>query len=352
MSKSAAPFFSVIVPVYNNENDLEKCIESILSQTYKNFELILVNDGSTDRSPQICDKFAAIDRRVQVIHKEKNTGVVAARNDGLFHASGKYIYHVDGDDWIAQELLKKASQVLDTEDPPDIFAFCFQLVQEDNYIKRKLKIEEGMYDRERLEKEIFPDLICTIRKTIERGKCSASLADKIIARKLLEKHYCKDTTLFRGEDSVCSYECMYNANKVYFSKEALYFYNRDSSSSTMSQYHADLYEGNKAVANYLRKHLRAGDDFQLERQIKASEFRGVLTVVHQEVDFKHSIHDSTRFLKEKCKDEKKICSYKGLPLFAYPYVFLLNRRCFTFLLLSVRVEYFLLDIWHAIKGLK
>ena len=84
MCNKATPFFSVIVPVYNNEVDLEKCVFSILKQSCKDFELILVDDGSTDRSPQICDEFADRDSRVKVIHRRKNGGAAAARNEGLF----------------------------------------------------------------------------------------------------------------------------------------------------------------------------------------------------------------------------------------------------------------------------
>lgn len=343
------PFFSVIVPIYNNEYDLEKCINSILAQTYANFELILVDDGSTDRSPQICDQFACMDKRIRVIHKKKNAGVVAARNDGLFQASGKYIYYVDGDDWIAEELLEEAGRILDVEDPPDIFAFCLILVQESGYIRRNLQVKEGLYNRERLEKEIFPELICIIKGAIQRGKCSASLADKIILRELLEKHYCRDISLFRGEDSACSYECMLFAEKVYFSGRAMYYYNRLSGSSTMKKYHANLYELNKALAEYLRNHLKAGEPYQIERQISASEFRGLVAVIHQEIDFKHPLHKAALFLREKCRNEKIIFWSKGLPLQTYPYIILLNLRCFGILLLWGMGGYLINDILYWFK---
>lgn len=90
---------SVIVPVYNVENYVEKCISSICNQTYKNLEIILVNDGSTDKSGIICDQFAAKDSRIKVVHK-KNGGLVSARKAGCLEATGEYIINVDGDDWI------------------------------------------------------------------------------------------------------------------------------------------------------------------------------------------------------------------------------------------------------------
>ncbi len=97
---------SVIVPVYKVEEYLEKCANSVLSQTYKNIELILVDDGSPDTCPEICDKIAKGDKRVKVIHK-KNAGVSAARNDGIKVASGEFVAFVDSDDWIELEMYEK-----------------------------------------------------------------------------------------------------------------------------------------------------------------------------------------------------------------------------------------------------
>lgn len=350
MSKSKAPFFSVIVPVYNNENDLEKCIESILSQTYKNFELILVNDGSTDKSPQICEKFADKDNRVKVIHRKKNGGAAAARNDGLFHAEGRYVYHVDGDDWIAGELLEVARQKLDREDAPDMFVFCYVKVQENGWEdKRQLKVKDGIYKKEKLIKKVYPNMICRVGRTIQNGIDSGSLCDKIIRRELLKKHYCKDTALFRGEDSVCSWECMYYARSIYFSESGMYFYNRTNLNSNTKKYHADLYENNKAIAAYLRFHLHAERDFQIERQINALEFRGMVGVIHQEIDYFHFICSAATFLKEKCKDETEICSGNGLPLSARLYIMLINRKCFKFLLLCILMRYCMDFVFRMLK---
>ena len=93
------PIVSVIVPVYKVENVLHYCIDSILNQTYKNFELILVDDGSPDNSGKICDEYAKKDNRIKVIYKE-NGGVSSARNCGIDAAKGKYVCFVDSDDYV------------------------------------------------------------------------------------------------------------------------------------------------------------------------------------------------------------------------------------------------------------
>ena len=100
------PLISVIVPVYNTEKLLKKCVDSILAQTYKDFELFLVDDGSTDTCPMLCDEYAKADARVQVIHK-KNEGQGVARNMALDVASGAYISFIDSDDWVVPDMFEK-----------------------------------------------------------------------------------------------------------------------------------------------------------------------------------------------------------------------------------------------------
>ena len=96
---------SVIIPIYNVENFVEKCIESILFQTIQNLEIILVDDGSSDGSGDICDVYAKKDARIKVIHK-KNGGVSSARNMGISNATGEYICFVDGDDFVADDYIE------------------------------------------------------------------------------------------------------------------------------------------------------------------------------------------------------------------------------------------------------
>ena len=100
-----SPAISVIIPVYNCEKYLTQCIESVLNQTFQDFELILVDDGSHDSSPDICDNFRQKDERIQVIHKP-NGGVSSARNEGIKVARGEYITFVDSDDYIEEEMME------------------------------------------------------------------------------------------------------------------------------------------------------------------------------------------------------------------------------------------------------
>lgn len=111
---SADPLVSIIVPVYNAEAYVRDCIESLLKQTYKKIEVILINDGSTDKSGLIVDDLAAVDRRIKAVHK-KNGGVSSARNVGLEMSSGEYIMFVDSDDWVDESMVEIMSHALKRE---------------------------------------------------------------------------------------------------------------------------------------------------------------------------------------------------------------------------------------------
>lgn len=114
---------SVIVPIYNIEEYLEKCIESVIDSTYTNLEIILVDDGSTDDSGQICDKYQQVDKRINVIHK-KNGGLVSARKAGVKAATGEYVTFVDGDDFISNDLYESAISII-VESSADFICYGF-----------------------------------------------------------------------------------------------------------------------------------------------------------------------------------------------------------------------------------
>ena len=123
--------FSIIVPIYNVEKYIVKCIESILLQSFKNFELILVDDGSPDHCGEICDMYAEKDNRISVIHK-KNGGLSSARNSGLKQAHGQYVMFVDSDDWLLPDALEEISN--GCKSFPDLVVFNFQYHYENDSI--------------------------------------------------------------------------------------------------------------------------------------------------------------------------------------------------------------------------
>jgi glycosyltransferase involved in cell wall biosynthesis len=131
------PLISVIIPVYNAENYLSQCLDSILNQTLQDWELILVNDGSIDNSALICDNFKSKDKRVIVIHK-KNEGVGKARNDGITGAKGVYVCFVDADDWLNEKTLEIASQASDYNTVDLIQFGCIRFADENKVLSYRI----------------------------------------------------------------------------------------------------------------------------------------------------------------------------------------------------------------------
>lgn len=133
--KNSNDLISIIIPVYNVEQYLPKCLDSIINQTYKNLEIILIDDGSTDRSGEICDKYKNEDKRIMVIH-QLNGGVSGARNTGIEVAKGKYILFIDSDDWIEKDYVSS----LFTYAGDDTIVCCgYKRVFEDKIIEHSVK---------------------------------------------------------------------------------------------------------------------------------------------------------------------------------------------------------------------
>lgn len=158
-----------MVPVYNTEKYLERCIESLVNQTYRNIELIIVDDESPDNSPQICDEWAEKDDRVKVIHKEKNGGLSAARNTGIEHATGDYIAFFDSDDFVDKTLIEKAAAKL-MEENADIAWYGVNFYFGENFIfPMPVKFPKDVYTGREIQDELIPDVLDGSRDGKVRG---------------------------------------------------------------------------------------------------------------------------------------------------------------------------------------
>lgn len=207
---------SVVVPVYNVEKWLSKCIDSILSQTYGDFELILVNDGSKDRSLEICNQYAQIDSRIIVIDKD-NEGVSATRNIGIRNAHGKYICFVDSDDFVGPNYL---SSLVDTRMKFNSPLVISGMTLYFNGEITEYKVDETLYDKSSfLQLFSLPDTAFLLR-----GPCCKLFDRHIIQSKRLEF----DKSVHFGEDAIFVLQyCLY-CNTVAFSSDASYrYYRRD-----------------------------------------------------------------------------------------------------------------------------
>lgn len=210
---------SVIIPVHNVEEYLKRCIESVLNQTYKNIEIILIDDGSTDGSSRICDDYSKKDGRVKVHHK-KNEGVSSARNRGIQLAHGEYFTFVDADDFIDADMVEYLLS-MSRENNADMSTCQYRDIRtttDSNFKIKTKKVSPAILDKKRALKEIL------YQKSIQNGPCGK-----------LYKAYLLNTVLFSedisiGEDLEFNIKCLNLANKIVVSMEPKYnyFYRKDS----------------------------------------------------------------------------------------------------------------------------
>ncbi len=247
---------SIIVPVYNVAVYLRQCIESLLNQTYKNIEVVLVNDGSTDGGGDICEEFRRKDPRVVVLHKE-NGGLVSARKAGLKASRGRYIACVDGDDWIEPDMYERMHCRM-TEKNVDI-VMCGRY-EDTGDVKKEVYhgIPEGRYGKSELLCIVYPEMIAG-ESFFEWG-IFPGLWDKLFRRDCLERfQYAVDERITMGEDAACTYPCLLNADSIYVMHKCLYHYRQTASSMVKQvqdcvkereQFHILYQSVNESLGNY------------------------------------------------------------------------------------------------------
>ena len=198
---------SAIVPIYNIEAFINNCITSILNQTYPNLQIILVDDGSTDNSGSMCDKYALLDHRIQVIHKS-NGGLVSARKAGLEASTGEYVIYVDGDDWIEPDLCENMlKEMLDSG--ADLVDADYYMDMGQGVVSIHSNISYGRYDVE----EIIPIMLCD--ENFNECRLKAYLWSKMFKRELLEKvQYTVDEQITFGEDVAVTYPYVLQCKKI------------------------------------------------------------------------------------------------------------------------------------------
>ena len=317
------PMFSIIIPIYGVEKYLNQCIDSILNQSYKNFELILVDDGSPDNCPMICDEYAITDERVRVLHKE-NGGLVSARKAGTEIATGEYIVCVDGDDWLDEQCLEYYFQIIEKYSLDIIISETVYAFEDEtqNY-KKNLPYRKGFYKKEDIEKEIFPLLI--------QNEYANYFAPSIWAKAYRSDLYKKQqlavpSQIKIGEDGACTIPCIYYAETLYISDNATYFYRQNPFSMTKERT-AFAWMGPEWIHNHIQNQININKfDFkeQLYRKTAHELFLVVVSQFNRKESYKVIVKDIKKHLKRpiyvECIKKAKFKSMNGkLAVFAMKY---------------------------------
>lgn len=234
------PFFSIITPVYNAERYISKCVESVISQTLPDFELLLVDDGSLDNSGRICDEYAIKDIRIKVFHK-KNGGVSSARNYGLDVANGKYILFLDSDDFFMQNTLMHCKKIIKREEV-DILQFSIQGVAENGEFTNKTTIKRESTN------------VVTPEKYILDGQLQVCAGGSCIKREIIEKHSLRfKQNIKLAEDQLFIISSILYSKKVKFDNIILYNYLDNPQSATHINKSQDVIESIKEIKIFIKE---------------------------------------------------------------------------------------------------
>lgn len=214
---------SIIVPVYNVEQYLDRCLESIVNQSYRNLEIIMINDGSTDSSAAMCEKWKERDKRIQVVHQE-NKGLGFARNEGIKRASGDYITFCDSDDWYSTLAFEKLNGIVEKYHP-DVLDFGYTMVTEDARENIMLTYyDEGFYGEAQIHQEILPNYISKKAVLDYSKRIVKSVWSKLYKREIIRDTFFKSEAVVLSEDYLFNMEIFSKMKTYYLHKEALYYY--------------------------------------------------------------------------------------------------------------------------------
>lgn len=257
-------FLSVVVPVYNVERYLRKCIGSILHQTIDGMEIIIVDDGSVDSCPQICDEYAEKDNRIHVIH-QKNKGLVNARKTGSLLAAGKYITFVDSDDWIEPDMYKTMKKLAEEKDTDILITGYFYDINGKS-IQYKNRVEAGFYSGQSLEK-----LYSRMIYSGEFFYCGVfpSVWNKWYKKEILIPNLITiDERITMGEDMACTYPCMIDAKSIrIYDRKSFYHYCFHTQSLTNNA-HTNYFRSFSILYPYLERCFREKGRTDLLKQVQ------------------------------------------------------------------------------------
>lgn len=296
---------SIIVPIYNAEQYLEKCLESILNQTYQRLEVILVNDGSKDNSLEICKAYAAKDSRIVVIDKQ-NAGVALARNTGLKIATGKYIGFVDPDDWLELDMYEKLYQGIKKSSYP----ICLCNYSKDTKKRsaaKKFGFKETQLDAQMVRKKIIPDMIGMDDLIPRYDYIMGCVWRGLFERKFLEENHLRfEPGITIMEDLVFMVQALLKCEGVQI-ETGVYYHYFQNPKSILHSYNEKIWEDQVRVHHLLETSIReAGMEDEVRNRLDLRYIGMVLVALRNEALVKNDKELKERFVnvKEICTDDK------------------------------------------------
>ena len=299
------PLLTVVIPVYNVEKYLDRCLKSILIQEWKNYDIILVDDGSTDRSPQICDDYVKAYDFISVIHKE-NGGLSEGRNTGLSQAKGEYIYFPDSDDWLEPDTFIALAEALESQ-KFDIISFNREFV----------KGEEDVIISDPVETQVFNGKDAFVHM-LKHSYITGFANDKIYRKSLFVDH---DILFPKGkyyEDLGTNYKLFLSAKKVYATNQKYYHYLIDNPDSITQSWNEkkfrDMFEFYKEVfySDFVRSQLNQ-EELHISQLYYVNGLTHILASLYKAKLHKHYGEITSEVKQELEKNKMTYSEVKFIP---------------------------------------
>ncbi len=292
------PFFSIIVPVYKTQQYLDECFLSLINQSFTDFEVIAVDDGSPDDSGKMLDMFKEKDCRVKVIHKE-NGGLVSARKAGLSESLGEYILNVDSDDYIDQTLLEKLYEVINKHNSPDIISFDYIYFDENEKETVKVLYDYGLYQGQKL-KTVTDYIIydCNLKSINSSGMSYGTCLKAIKREMLFDAQMSVPNDISMGEDLSVTANVLTRCSSLYILDFAGYYYRRNRDSMVHSFNPQGIMDIEK-VCMYLSSIL----DKKYESNINVYALRCTRHYIKRGLEFFENKKDFVSCLNENIKKD-------------------------------------------------
>lgn len=339
----ANPVVSIIMPVYGVEKYLSASINSVLNQTYKNFELILVDDKSPDKSPEICDNFAQEDDRIKVVHKPKNEGLGFARNTGLDIASGDYIYFMDSDDYIEPQLLEKAIKAFDENTEFVVFGINRVHEKKDGSIDKIEHLIPTMAESKTAKETAH------IFSMLNTKKVFPFAWNKLYKKQFLDKCGTRFEKTKLIEDFLFNIELFSKAIFIKVIPDELYNYRKPQHETLVSAYAPEFFELCKRKYALEKEYLGIVNALTEEnlQLIYYSYIKHLISVFLKNGSEKAGLskREQLKRIKSVLNDtvtEDVLSAYKAQSLFTRVLLFILKRKYAGICLLSVSVAKFIM----------
>lgn len=294
---------SVIIPVYNVEAYIARCLDSVINQTYKNIEIILVNDGSNDNSGKICDEYAAKDKRIVVIH-QKNMGVTHARLTGVKKSLGNLVMFIDSDDYVDADILKKMYFIYDK--------YCVDIVScqyfddvDGNIKENAIRPNIGYYDKKKLQNLLKYKFLYDYNTKV--AGITGYLCTRLIKKSFLIPCLELGINLVHSEDQIALFYLLSSVDSMYVMNERLYFYVAHKNQVTKA-YNYKLWNNFSLFLKILHK---IDDKKFLENQISGWAFLRLRLLIKMELKNNVNFIEKIRRIKSNFNNELFQIAFKN-----------------------------------------